>query len=107
MSGRTYGIAAGMVLRNGLFFDVFLTIRWIIWWYKSIAALLCVKIGVLSLAKCRFAKQPQDTIATVRSVHKQNGKRSTMFLDLIVLLIIVGFISIWLDRRFLRNKRKG
>ena len=29
-----------------------------------------------------------------------------MFLDLIVLLIIVGFISIWLDRRFLRNKRK-
>ncbi len=30
-----------------------------------------------------------------------------MFLDLIVLLIIVGFISIWLDRRFVRNKRKG
>lgn len=29
-----------------------------------------------------------------------------MYLDLIVLLIIVSLLSIWLDRRFIRNRKE-
>ena len=29
-----------------------------------------------------------------------------MYLDLIVLIVIVSLVSIWLDRRFIRNRRE-
>ncbi len=29
-----------------------------------------------------------------------------MYLDLIVLIVIVSLVSIWLDRRFIRNRKE-
>jgi hypothetical protein len=38
-------------------------------------------------------------------IASSKGETAMLYLDLIVLIIVVSVIAIWLDRRFVRNRR--
>jgi flagellar biogenesis protein FliO len=63
-----------------------------------------------STAHCSFPRSIWERASGKTSGKNRQSKhkeRSAMiYLDLIILIVIVSVVSIWLDRRFVRNRNK-